>query len=81
MVSLPRLCLMAVLLQARNTTAACFPLNLGTSNKGQSAKASGYEGEEQLSTLFLKLGLGDGCRSVLILSKLVVHSPFTLLQT
>lgn len=47
---------MAVLLQARNTTAACFPLNLVTSNKGHEVqKQVGNEGEEQLSTLVLKL--------------------------
>lgn len=31
---------MAIMLQARNTTAACFPLNLGTSNKGHNVQKS-----------------------------------------
>lgn len=45
---------MVALLQAGNTTAACFPLNLGTSKGHKVQKQVGNE-EQQLSTLFLKL--------------------------
>lgn len=45
----------AGVLQARNTTAACFPLNLGTFKGQKVQKQVGNEGEEQLSALFLKL--------------------------
>lgn len=45
----------AGVLQARNATAACFSLNLGTSKGHKVQKQVVNEGEEWLSTLFLKL--------------------------
>lgn len=47
---------MTVLFQARNITAACFPLNLGASNNShKEQKQVDNEGEGQPSTLVLKL--------------------------
>lgn len=70
---------MAVLLQARNTTAACFPLNLGPPTKVIKCKSKWVMKEKTAKHTIFKaqkaLGLGGRCRSVLILSELVVHSP------
>lgn len=83
--SLPGLCLIAVLLQARNTAVVCFLLNLGTSNKGHEVqKQVGSEGEQPPTILPLKLRkllvwVVDGDQ-YLILFSLVALSVFELLQ-
>lgn len=82
--SLPGLCLIAVLLQAWNTAAVCFLLNLGTSNKGHEIqKQVGSEGEQLLIILPLKLRkllvwVVDGDQYLILLT-LVVHSTLMLL--